>query len=111
MSTAAGNPKPAATKTVDIFVWNALGSSSAILFGEECASVAVWTFVVLLIRAVLYMINAEDFVPFGLLFAFPLLVEVSPPLLRSCPVASSQLHALTRCGRPLGRTVFFFVRI
>lgn len=60
-------------------IWSALGGSPALLFGEECASVATWTFLVLLLRTVLYFTYAEPFIPNGLVYALPILIQVLFP--------------------------------
>lgn len=81
MSTAAGNPKPVSSKSIDLLIWNVLGGSPAITFGEECASVAVWTMVALLMRTILYFSFMEPYVPYGLVYAFPMFIEVTNSVL------------------------------
>jgi hypothetical protein len=59
-------------------VWdNILGKKASLTFGQECASAAVWMLVVLVLRSVLLLGGLEGALPRGVVFSFPLLIQVS----------------------------------
>ncbi len=64
------------SKSVDTLFWSSLGKKGPLLFGEECASAALWMFLALLQRCVLLLLRIEPYVPTGIIFAFPLLLQV-----------------------------------
>lgn len=81
-SSSTSSPSPSSSssgskRSIELYFWNILGSSVAVLFGEECAAAACWTILVLTIRCILYCTYLEPYVPYGLIYALPVLVEVS----------------------------------
>lgn len=64
------------SKSIDTLFWNALGRKGPLLFGEECGSAAVWMLLVLIQRSILILLRIEQYVPSGLIFAFPILIQV-----------------------------------
>ena len=58
-------------------VWdNILGKKASLTFGQECASATIWMFVILVLRTVLLLLGLTPFVPNGLVFSFPFLIQV-----------------------------------
>jgi hypothetical protein len=58
-------------------LWDLLGNDLSLLFGKECAAAAMWMFWCLLFRLVLLIVRLERYVAFGIIFAFPFLIQVS----------------------------------
>lgn len=54
-----------------------MGKKSALLFGEECGSAAVWMIVVLCLKSIVYYTGVAAYIPHGFIFAFPLLIQVT----------------------------------
>jgi hypothetical protein len=65
------------SKSIDTLFWSSLGKKGPLLFGEECGSAAVWMLLALVQRSILILLRIESYVPSGLLFAFPMLIQVS----------------------------------
>lgn len=63
--------------SVDVLIWNTLSKKSCLLFGQECVSVAIWVILTLLFRTCLYFTKSEDYLPRGLIYAFPFFIQVS----------------------------------
>ncbi len=61
---------------MDTLLWTSLGKRGPLLFGEECGSAALWVFLALLQRCILILLRIEAYVPSGLIFAFPLILQV-----------------------------------
>lgn len=57
-------------------LWEVLGRKPAQLFGRECASSAIWMMVSLFIRFILIACKVHEYVPLGIIFAFPYLIQV-----------------------------------
>ena len=58
-------------------VWdNVLGKKVSQLFGQECASAAIWMLTVLLLRSTLCMLGLVTYIPNGLIFSSPFLIQV-----------------------------------
>ena len=58
-------------------IWeNILGKRVSQIFGQECASAAIWMFFVLLLRTILILCGLSSFVPHGVLFSCPLFIQV-----------------------------------
>ena len=57
-------------------LWELLGQKLSQLFGRECASAAILMFISLCIRWVTYLLGLEDKLSLGLIFAFPLIVQL-----------------------------------
>lgn len=66
---------------VEAIVWKLLNKEVSVHFGTECAAVATWTVIVMVIRFVLQLAKIIDYVPLGLVFAFPLIIQVSYDLI------------------------------
>lgn len=66
---------------VEAVVWKLLNKEVSVHFGTECAAVATWTVIVMVIRFVLQLAKIIDYVPVGLIFAFPLIIQVSDNLI------------------------------
>jgi hypothetical protein len=66
---------------VEAIVWKLLNKEVSVHFGTECAAVATWTVIVMVIRFVLQLAKIIDYVPVGLIFAFPLIIQVSYDLI------------------------------
>jgi len=64
------------SKSVDTLFWSSLGKRGPLLFGEECGSAALWMFLALLQRCLLILLRVEPYIPSGLIFAFPLILQV-----------------------------------
>ena len=65
------------SKSIDTLFWSILGGKGPLLFGEECGSAAVWMILALAQRCILLLLRIERYVPSGLIFAFPMLIQVS----------------------------------
>mmetsp|Transcript_2251 Transcript_2251/g.4199 ORF Transcript_2251/g.4199 Transcript_2251/m.4199 type:complete len:265 (+) Transcript_2251:15-809(+) len=58
-------------------VWdNVLGKKASQTFGQECASAAIWMFVILLLRTLLFLLGLTSSVPNGLIFSFPFFIQM-----------------------------------
>lgn len=58
-------------------VWdNVLGKKASQTFGQECASAAIWMFVILILRTFLSLMGLISSVPNGLIFSFPFFIQV-----------------------------------
>lgn len=55
---------------------NILGKKVSQAFGQECASAAIWMCFILLVRSALSVVGWTSYVPNGLLFSFPYLIQV-----------------------------------
>ena len=64
------------SKSIDTLFWNSLGKRAPLLFGEECGSAALWTFLALIQRCILILLRLEAFIPSGFIFAFPIIIQV-----------------------------------
>jgi hypothetical protein len=58
-------------------LWETLGGDAFQLFGRECGSSAIWMVICLFLRELLVLLRLESYCPYGIIFAFPLLIEVS----------------------------------
>lgn len=58
-------------------IWEFLGKRSIILFGKECASVAVWMCFSLILRFIVVSVRLTSIVPHGLIFSCPYFIQVS----------------------------------
>lgn len=72
---ALRNEDPPKKGVVDSLL-GVLGSQTALLLGTESAAVTVWMLVVLSLRSVLASLGLLSFVPHGLVFALPLLMQL-----------------------------------
>lgn len=63
-------------KSIDTFFWSSLGRKGPQLFGAECGSAAIWVFLALVQRGILTLLKVEQYIPSGLIFSFPLLIQV-----------------------------------
>ncbi len=61
---------------METLFWDALGRKPSLVFGQECGSATIWMFVALLQRTIVWFLKLDGYFPFGLFFAFPLLVQV-----------------------------------
>jgi hypothetical protein len=61
---------------MEAIFWDFLGRKQALIFGEECGSATVWMLAALVQRTVICYLRLDSFIPYGLIFAFPLLVQV-----------------------------------
>ncbi len=67
--------KPTKMNIIEKF-WCSLGGNTAQLFGKESASSMVWMLISLSTRFLLQLFRIDSFVPFGLIFAFPYILQV-----------------------------------
>ena len=56
--------------------WDILGRKSSLVFGRECGSATIWMLSVLLQRTIIWLLGLDAFLPYGIIFAFPLIVQV-----------------------------------
>jgi hypothetical protein len=57
-----------------------LGQKLSILFGKECASASLFMFICLFLRFIVVLLNISKIIPVGLIFAFPLIVQMMQTL-------------------------------
>lgn len=57
-------------------VWKYLGTNLSLLFGTECACAAVWMFISLLLRSITVILRINSVVPYGIIFAAPLFIQL-----------------------------------
>jgi hypothetical protein len=59
-------------------IWdNVLGKKVSQTFGQECASAAIWMFFILMLRSALLLLGLTPYVPNGIIFSFPYLIQVN----------------------------------
>jgi len=58
-------------------VWKILSKRQCIAFGKECLSSALWTFIAIFIRLVLYFCRCERWVSLGVIWALPYSIQFS----------------------------------
>lgn len=62
--------------------WTILGGSTALLFGRESASAMSWMLIALSARFLVQLFRLDGFVPIGILFASPYVLQVINVLYR-----------------------------
>lgn len=63
--------------SLDFKVWKVLDRPPYIAFGKECLNSTIWTYLILIFKALISFFQIESYIPSGLLFALPLLIQVS----------------------------------
>lgn len=61
-------------------VWDLLGKKTCLVFGKECGSACIWMIFSLIVRAIIILIGLEQYIPCGVVFAFPYFIQVNTPL-------------------------------
>lgn len=61
---------------VEALIWKLLNKDSCLHFGRECTSVATWTLFVMLFRIAAILARLDDYIPMGVLCAFPFIIQV-----------------------------------
>lgn len=64
------------SKSIDTKFWEFLGRKQCLLLGEECGSVAIWTFISLIFKGILIVLHLNTYIPSGFYLAFPFLIQV-----------------------------------
>lgn len=57
-------------------LWDLLGKKLFLVFGVECASAAIWMVFALVLRSIIILVRLDNFVPSGVIFAFPYFIQV-----------------------------------
>lgn len=57
--------------------WKVLSKRQCILFGRECLAAALWSFLAIFLRLVLYFCRCEAWSSYGIIWAFPYSIQVT----------------------------------
>jgi hypothetical protein len=104
------------SSSFDLILWKTLSKKSCLSFGEECTSVIIWTLICLILRSILVLLQIENCIPFGFIYAFPYLIQLVsgyiPFMRRNWPILSVRV-AECLLGKVLififtGRSCFVF---